>query len=618
MGPFYSRRRGEKPAQYALPSTIEDVDDSDDFRLGLPELSEEEQQQADAAAAEREREANDFSDITGEGNAEDGESPRQEVAPSTPDVSDILAPAEDIDLGDLDLSEFETPEPKPEPAKPKPVPIEDMDLDALLALSAKPEPEPEPEPAPPPPPPKPAAPVQKPKAPPKPAAPVQKPKAPPVPDTPAFSEAKPLDDALETPEDTLNDLAPADDLAPLEEASPADDLGGFPADDLGGFPADDLGGFPADDLAPIDEAAPAEDVTASPSGDQLGTESFGDDFGDFDFGGNALNMNEGLPSEIDEGASKESSVPLSSPEAGDSSSTQTSEPLDFGFGSVEEYKAPEDTGDFTNPDNFTMPDAVDDATASSTPEGSRPKISSDDDFVLPDFDESEGSSDTNFGDAFSNPDNFTMPEAIDDATAMGMGGESASSSGDDFALPDFDEGSGSSDTNFGDSSDASSSAGEADPFSMDGFDMGSDSGSSDTSSDFALPDMDSGASDAFGNDAFGGDFGLDAGSSVPDATESVEDSAPIETFDTSGMEGVDFTPDESSTDFELGNVGGDDDAFSIPGFSDTVGTADLNKAKPDVAVADFSGAMEGPDKPKNTFTDAEYKIRLMCALPLKT
>ncbi|HBD68272.1 MAG TPA: hypothetical protein DC014_03255, partial [Treponema sp.] len=149
--------RGEKPAQYALPSTIEDVDDSDDFRLGLPELSEEEQQQADAAAAEREREANDFSDITGDGNAEDGESPRQEAAPATPDVSDILAPAEDIDLGDLDLSEFETPEPKPEPAKPKPVPIEDMDLDALLALSAKPEPEPEP--APPPPPPKPAAPV---------------------------------------------------------------------------------------------------------------------------------------------------------------------------------------------------------------------------------------------------------------------------------------------------------------------------------------------------------------------------------------------------------------------------------------------------------------------------
>ena len=318
-------------------------------------------------------------------------------------------------------------------------------------------------------------------------------------------------------------------------------------------------------------------------------------------------MNEGLPSEIDEGASKESSVPLSSPEAGDSSSEQTSEPIDFGFGRVEEYKPPEDTGDFTNPDNFTMPDAVDDATASSTPEVSRPKISSDDDFVLPDFDESEGSSDTNFGDAFSNPDNFTMPEAIDDATAMGMGGESASSSGDDFALPDFDEGSGSSDTNIGDSVDASSSAGEADPFSMDGFDMGSDSAASDTSSDFALPDMDSGGSDAFGNDAFGGDFGLDAGSSVPDATESVEDSAPIETFDTSGMEGVDFTPDESSTDFELGNVGGDDDAFSIPGFSDTVGTADLNKAKPDVAVADFSGAMEGPDKPKNTFTDAEYK-----------
>ena len=49
-------------------------------------------QQADAAAAEREREANDFSDITG-GESEEGESPRGEAAPSTPDVSDLTCSA---------------------------------------------------------------------------------------------------------------------------------------------------------------------------------------------------------------------------------------------------------------------------------------------------------------------------------------------------------------------------------------------------------------------------------------------------------------------------------------------------------------------------------------------
>ena len=232
-----------------------------------------------------------------------------------------------------------------------------------------------------------------------------------------------------------------------------------------------------------------------------------------------------------------------------------------------------------------------------------------------------------------------MPDAIDDATAMGMGEGSAASGGDDFALPDFDEGAGSSDTSFGGAfdnadsfampgadgdigvdataraeGDAGSNAavsGEAasDPFSMDGFDVGSDTAGSSGGDDFALPDFDdnAGGDDSFGNNAFGGDFGLDSSAAAPDATESVEDDTPVETFDTSGMDGVDFTPDDSSTDFELGNVGGDDDAFSIPGFSDTVGSADLNKAKPDVAVADFSDAMEGPDKPKNTFTDTEYK-----------
>lgn len=142
--------RGEKPVTVSIPSDVEDRDDSDDFKLGMPTLSEEEQAQADAAAAEMEREANDFSDITGESSDFDEDTaPLTPVAAATPDVSDLLSAGSDMDFSDLDLSDFqdEPSEPKPEP-KPIEVPIEDMDLDALLAPKPKTEPEPKPVPKP--------------------------------------------------------------------------------------------------------------------------------------------------------------------------------------------------------------------------------------------------------------------------------------------------------------------------------------------------------------------------------------------------------------------------------------------------------------------------------------
>ncbi len=86
-----------------------------------------------------------------------------------------------------------------------------------------------------------------------------------------------------------------------------------------------------------------------------------------------------------------------------------------------------------------------------------------------------------------------------------------------------------------------------------------------------------------------------------------------EIFDTSEMDGMDFTPKspeisenefpvtgeepKSSDDFEL------DDSFSIPGFSDT-DTADLSKKSPAVDTVDFSGK---GGRPRNTLTDEEYE-----------
>lgn len=129
--------RGEKPVTVKIPKDVADIDDSEDFVNGLPALSEEDQAQAAAAAEERKREANDFSDFM---DSDDSESASEQKSAATeeeavPDVSDLLPSAGDMDLSDLDLSEFEDKkEPEPEP-EPEEIGIEDMDLESLLASS---------------------------------------------------------------------------------------------------------------------------------------------------------------------------------------------------------------------------------------------------------------------------------------------------------------------------------------------------------------------------------------------------------------------------------------------------------------------------------------------------
>ncbi|MGN0728682.1 periplasmic flagellar collar protein FlcA [Treponema sp.] len=87
----------------------------------------------------------------------------------------------------------------------------------------------------------------------------------------------------------------------------------------------------------------------------------------------------------------------------------------------------------------------------------------------------------------------------------------------------------------------------------------------------------------------------------------VPEDEPIETFDTSDINDLDFSNQED-TGFELGGIDsleGDDD-FNIPGFSDTE-TADLSKKPEPASVATAEENSEPEEKPKNTFTDSEYR-----------
>lgn len=143
-------------------------------------------------------------------------------------------------------------------------------------------------------------------------------------------------------------------------------------------------------------------------------------------------------------------------------------------------------------------------------------------------------------------------------------------------------------------------------------DFGSlDAPASDSTMELGSFDIDSLVSDSDG-------AGSDAPSEIPDAMESVPGGEEELSFDTSGMEDVDFGPSEPSasssgdefpaTDDSLG--GGDDDdfildsSFEIPGFSDT-DTADMGKKKPLLDTVDFSKGKEGI--PRNSLTEPEYE-----------
>ncbi len=122
--------------------------------------------------------------------------------------------------------------------------------------------------------------------------------------------------------------------------------------------------------------------------------------------------------------------------------------------------------------------------------------------------------------------------------------------------------------------------------------------------DFNLDNLDSLTTDSTAS-AQPENMGLDGFDDVPSSDvlrQEVSDDDALGPVDTSGMDGVDFSA--GSSDFAFDNITDEEGEFHIPGFSDTV-TADLNKKEEAPASAETE--QEAEKKPKNTFTDAEYK-----------
>lgn len=571
--------RGEKPVKIEIPKDIEDINDSEEFVLGMPVI------EAEPEISSADEDLSDLTALVNPSTAKSDKSGEAEPAPSfeAPDMSALLNPvvADNADdAGMPDLSMFDEPEEAEEEVveeEPEEISIADMGLDALLAGGGFDEPEPVPEPEP--------APAETAPAPEVPdfdmsvldsVEPLDE--AEPLEDAEPLEEAAPLDDA-----ETLEDMPSLDEMEPLTEAAPGDALS---LDELMGAGdstgAGDVVSF--DDAAPADEAGAAEDASSFDEPVSL------DDIPSFD----EPAVNEQTPS-FDEAAPLEESPSFDMSESFDVAS-----PLE---------EAPS-SDSFDMPDSFDIPEVPEsfDETA-ETPENSETSETPDASMDLPSFD--------------------SFDEAAPEESASEGGSTELEELGDlDFEIPEEAPAETAGETEAAEPTESS----EEDSGIPDGlfdagdFDLGGAAEGGDTpdfSAEDEIPDYDtSGLDDEGGEEVAEGD-----------------ENALLEVFDTSEMEGMDFGIQDTDSqlgggaegDFELGSH--DDFAmegeFEIPGFSDVTTAKEEKSSKPKLATGkdktkkpkgkgknkdldepDFSEAAESEDLPPNTLSDAQYKVFL--------
>ena len=129
--------RGEKPVRVKIPNDIADIDDSEEFVLGMPEI---------AGEVESEFVDDDLSDLMGLSKtaSDKNDESESDLSFDAPDMSSILNPVimdgdgSDVQMPDLSMFEdspAEEVEEEEVAAEPEEISIADMGLDALLAGS---------------------------------------------------------------------------------------------------------------------------------------------------------------------------------------------------------------------------------------------------------------------------------------------------------------------------------------------------------------------------------------------------------------------------------------------------------------------------------------------------
>ncbi len=617
--------RGEKPVEVHIPKEVEDKNDSEDFVLGMPEIEAE----VDNSPVDE-----DLSDLAGLANpASTSSNDSTEPSPTfeAPDLSDLLNPIAISDDGgsgsssDMpDLSMFEDAPVEEEEEiveeEPEEISVADMGLDALLSGAGFDAPEEESERE-----------VEEESLHEKELKEISDLDSD-IEDIPEMDEAEEIPAADDGLSELERDLLASEGNNPSSSSSKSESSKTNPGEpsleDLLGnlefdIPADsssdggnvseksaedipsldqDFGGaldeaLPAEDIPSLDEDIPSldEDIPSLdddiPSLDESPLDAPADDIPSFDE--SPLDAPaEDIPSLDDDlGGALDEALPAEDiPSLDDSSLDAPAEDI---------LSLDESPLDAPAEDIPSLEESSLDAPADDTGAGAEGL----DDFSTEGMDEfsTEGMED------FSTDGLDDL--GLDTLTASDESSAPAEKSdgGEESPAPE------SSDTDLGDMGTP------ADLFNMDDIDFGS--------SDAKTP-VDFNAEDEIPD--YGDIDGLDS-SSEDEGSEDFDENQPLETFDTSEMEGMDFGIPDTDTqlnggagDFELGN--NDDFAmegeFEIPGFSDVTTAKEEKKTKINLASSkdakgkkgkngldepDFNEAEEAENLPPNTLSDSQYK-----------
>ena len=627
--------RGEKPVEVHIPKEVEDKNDAEDFVLGMPEIEAE----VDNSPVDE-----DLSDLAGLANpASTSSNDSTEPSPTfeAPDLSDLLNPIAISDDGgsgsssDMpDLSMFEDAPVEEEEEiveeEPEEISVADMGLDALLSGAGFDAPEEESE---------------------------REVEEEPllekdlkeisdldsdIEDIPEMNEAEEIPAADDGLSELERDLLASEGNNPTSSSSKSEssktnpgepsleDLLGnlefdIPADsssdggNVSEKSAEDIPSLDEDLGGALDEALPAEDIPSLdddiPSLDESPLDAPAEDIPSLDDDLDGA-LDEALPADdipsLDESPLDAPADDI--PSLDDEFGLDTLTASDERSAPAEESPAPAMAEDIPSLDD-DLAGALDEA------------LPADD---IPSLEESPldaPADDTGAG--AEGLDDFST-EGMDEFSTEGM--EDFSTDGlDDLGLDTLtasDESSAPAEKSDGgeespapESSDADlgDMGTPADLFNMDDIDFGS--------SDAKTP-VDFNAEDEIPD--YGDIDDLDS-SSEDEGSEDFDENQPLETFDTSEMEGMDFGIPDTDTqlnggagDFELGN--NDDFAmegeFEIPGFSDVTTAKEEEKTKINLASSkdakgkkekkeldepDFNEAEEAENLPPNTLSDSQYK-----------
>ena len=552
--------RGEKPIVVPIPKGITVEDDSEEFVLGMPDNP----RVVDNSSVDE-----DLSEITGISTSAGKSDSSAEAAPSfeAPDMSSLLAP---VDLGGEesgggempDLSQFmdEPVEEEPEivEEEPEEISVADMGLEALLAGAGFDGTEGTGEEE------EPSADFETEEEPDENSLAV---------DYGSAEPKQPEPEPLPTEETFDFDTSVLDIPASTPEAAPTPEAPAVPE------PEEALPDFAEPEMPDI----PAEPETAAMPEEPGAPEPL-EDLGDLE----SLDSLDSLE-EIDE--------------LGDMPEAVTDEPQAAAEPQTDSFDLPEvSPGSFDEPAPFEMEDvAAPEGFDLEEPAAAEDMEAAPEEFSTEGLDSAAGDFDTEGLDA-----------AAEDLAPLDGEFETADL---DSAGADFDAGAADFDAGNADFDAGSTDFDTAEDFSAgDDFDEAAEPAVSDlfNAQDVELPDMNSTFEDIPDDEGGSDEVDLDSG----------DDSVPMETFDTSGMDmddadfGIQETDSQLSEngphdfEFDSGNISMEGSDFEIPGFSDVQSAPAVPKAgkrSKGLDEPDFSGALPGKELPPNTLSDEQYK-----------